>query len=137
MRGITIGKDGSSEIEAFGSMNNGATPDGKLIVGLWFDMMMNQQQGYTIANGVFTPFMVPGSNFTAAWDVNADGMIVGAFRVGTTVRGFARSGDSYSTIYYPGSAITRAFGINDSGDIVGHYVQGGVTRAFLAREVEE
>ena len=137
MRGITIGKDGSSEIEAFGSMNNGSTPDGKLIVGLWFDMMMNQQQGYTIENGVFTPFMVPGSNFTAAWDVNADGVIVGVFRVGTTFRGFARSGDSYSTIYYPGSAITRAFGINDSGDIVGSYVLGGMTYAFVAREVED
>ena len=137
MRGITIGKDGSSEIEAFGSMNNGATPDGKLIVGLWFDMMMNQQQGYTIENGVFTPFMVPGSNFTAAWDVNADGVIVGVFRVGTTFRGFTRSGDSYTTVYYPGSVITRAFGINDSGDIVGSYVLAGVTYAFVAREVEE
>jgi uncharacterized membrane protein len=137
MRGITIGKDGSSEIEAFGSMNNGATPDGNLIVGLWFNMMMNQQQGYTIENGVFTPFTVPGSNFTAAWDVNADGVIVGVYRVGTTFRGFARSGESYTTIYYPGSAITRAFGINDNGDIVGNYVLTGVTYAFLARAVEE
>ena len=137
MRGITIGKDGPSEIEAFGSMNNGATPDGNLIVGLWFNMMMNQQQGYTIENGVFTPFTVPGSNFTAAWDVNADGVIVGVFRVGTTFRGFARSGESYTTIHYPGSAITRAFGINDSGDIVGHYVLAGVTYAFVAREVED
>ncbi|HEX6189677.1 MAG TPA: hypothetical protein VFZ40_16495 [Pyrinomonadaceae bacterium] len=137
MRGITIGKDGPSEIEAFGSMNNGATPDGNLIVGLWFNMMMNQQQGYTIENGVFTPFTVPGSNFTAAWDVNADGVIVGVFRVGTTFRGFARSGESYTTIHYPGSAITRAFGINDSGDIVGNYVLGGVTYAFVARVVEE
>jgi hypothetical protein len=137
MRGIIIGKDGPSEIEAFGSMNNGATPDGNLIVGLWFNMMMNQQQGYTIENGVFTPFTVPGSNFTAAWDVNADGVIVGVFRVGTSFRGFARSGESYTTIHYPGSAITRAFGINDSGDIVGHYVLGGVTYAFVAREVED
>ena len=137
MRGIRIGKDGSSEIEAFGSMNNGATPDGKLIVGLWFDMMMNQQQGYMIENGVFTPFIVPGSNFTAAWDVNSDGVIVGVFRVGTTFRGFARSGDNYTTIHYPGSSITRAFGINDSGDIVGSYVLAGVTYAFVARVVEE
>ena len=54
-----------------------------------------------------------------------------------TVRGFARSGDSYATIHYPGSAVTRAFGINAGGDIVGHYVLGGVTRAFLAREIED
>jgi hypothetical protein len=99
--------------------------------------MMNQQQGYTIENGVFTPFMVPGSNFTAAWDINSDGVIVGVFRAGTTFRGFARSGESYTTIHYPGSAITRAFGITDRGDIVGHYVLAGVTHAFVAREVEE
>jgi uncharacterized membrane protein len=137
MRGITIGRDGTSEIDAFGSMNNGATPDGKFIVGLWFDMMMNQQQGYTIESGVFTPFMVPRSNLTAAWDVNPDGVIVGVYRIGTTVRGFARSGESYTTIHYPASTVTRAFGINDSGHIVGHYVLGGITYAFVARVVDE
>jgi hypothetical protein len=143
MRGITIGKDGaSSEIDAFGSMNNGATPDRHLIVGFWFNMMDNQQQSYTLENGVFTSFMVPGSNLTNAWDVNPDGAIVGVYRVGSTVRGFLRTEDelgalNYTTIHYPGSTATRAFGINAGGDIVGNYVLGGVTYAFLAREVED
>jgi probable HAF family extracellular repeat protein len=142
MRGITIGKDGATEIDAFGSMNNGATPDLQLIVGLWFNMMDNQQQSYTIEHGVFTSFMVPGSNLTNAWDVNPDGAIVGVYRVGSTVRGFLRTKDdldqvNYATIHYPGAAATRAFGINAGGDIVGSCVIGGVTYAFLAREVEE
>ena len=137
MRGVTIGKDGASEIDAYGSMNNGATPDLQLMVGFWFNMMDNQTQGYMIENGVFTSFMVPGSNATNAWDVNPDGAIVGAFRVGTTLRGYVKTGETYTTIHYPGSTTTQAFGINPSGDIVGNYGLGGVTYAFLASEVEE
>ena len=141
MRGVRIGKDGASEIDAFGSMNNGATPGLDLIVGFWFNMMDNQTQGYMIENGVFSSFMVPGSNSTAAWDVNPDGAIVGVYSFGippaVTTRGFLKIGEAYTTIHYPGSAVTRAFGINPRGDIVGNYVVGGVTRAFLAREVED
>ena len=137
MRGVIIGKHGASEIDAFSSMNNGATPDLGLIVGFWFNMMDNKTQGYMIENGVFTSFMVPGSSSTAAWDVNPDGAIVGVYNVGTTVRGFLKTGETYTTIHYPGSTATRAFGINAKGDIVGNYAAGGVTRAFLAREVEE
>lgn len=147
MRGITIGKYGTSamlgrygasEIYAFASMQNGATPDLRLFVGFWFNMMDNQPQGYMIENGVFTSFMVPGSNGTNAWDVNPDGAIVGVYRVGTnTLRGFVKTGETYVTIHYPESTNTQALGINAGGDIVGNYVLGGVTRAFLAREVEE
>ncbi|MEO8435367.1 MAG: hypothetical protein ABI596_10775 [Pyrinomonadaceae bacterium] len=137
MRGVTIGKDGPLEIEAFGSMNNGATPDLRVIVGFWFNMMDNQQESYKIEDGVFTPFMKPGSNLTNAWDINPDGVIVGVYRVGSTVRGFVRTGDSYATIHYPGSTVTRTFGINDSGDVVGNYMLAGATYAYLARVIEE
>lgn len=137
MRGITIGTQGTSEIAAFGSMQNGATPDLRLLVGFWFNMMDNQQQGYIIENGVFTSFMVPGSNATNAWDVNPDGAIVGVYSVGSSVRGFIKTGENYAKIDYPGSTATPAFGINAGGDIVGNYVQGGVTSAFLSRAVEE
>lgn len=135
MRGVIIGRDGASEIDAFGSMNNGATPDLRLMVGFWFNMMDNQSQGYMIENGVFTSFMVPGSNATNAWDVNSDGAIVGVYSVGPTVRGFVKTGETYTTIHYPGSTVTRAFGINSRGDIVGNYGLGGVTFAYLARVV--
>jgi hypothetical protein len=100
-------------------------------------MMDNQQQSYMIENGVFTSFMVPGSNLTNAWDVNPDGAIVGVYRVGTTLRGFLRTEDddldevTYTTIHYPGSAVTRAFGINAGGDIVGNYVLGGDGGRYL------
>ena len=137
MRGVIIGRDGASEIDAFGSMNNGATPDLQLMVGFWFNMMDDQTQGYMIENGVFTSFMVPGSNATSAWDVNPDGAIVGQYIVGTTLRGFVKTGETYTTIHYPGSTVTRAFGINARGDIVGNYVLGGVTSAFLTREDED
>jgi uncharacterized membrane protein len=138
MKGVIIARDGgASEIDAFGSMNNGATPDLRLMVGFWFNMMDNQSQGYMIENGVFASFMVPGSNATNAWDVNPDGAIVGVYSVGTTVRGFVKTGETYTTIHYPGSTVTRAFGINARGDIVGNYVLGGVTRAFLARALED
>ena len=136
MRGVIIGRDAASEVDAFGSMNNGATPDLRLMVGFWFNMMDNQSQGYMIENGVFTSFMVPGSNATNAWDVNPDGAIVGVYSVGTTIRGFLKTGETYTTIHYPGSTVTRAFGINARGDIVGNYVLGGVIRAFLARQTE-
>lgn len=143
MRGVRIGRDGASEIDAFSSMNNGATPDLRRTVGWWVDMMLNapqgQTQGYIIQDGVFTPFMVPGSNGTQAWDVNLGGAIVGQYNVGTTVRGFLRTEDgdqaTYTTIHYRGATTTRAFGINARGDIVGNYVLDGVTRAFLAPEV--
>lgn len=137
MRGVTIQSDGASEIDAFGSMNNGATPGLDLMVGFWFNMMDNQTQGYMMADGVFISFMVPGSSSTAAWDVNPDGAIVGVYSVGNTVRGFVKTGETYTTIRYPGSVATRAFGINAAGDIVGNYAVGGVTRAFIAREVED
>lgn len=137
MRGVVIGKDGASEIDAFGSMNNGATPDRQLMVGFWFNMMDNQQQGYTIENGVFSSFMVPGSTATNAWDVNPEGSIVGVYSVGAAVRGFVKTGETYLTIQYPGSTGTRVFGVNPRGDLVGNYVLGGVTRAFLAREIED
>lgn len=133
MRGVTIGSHSASEIGAFASMQNGATPDLHLLVGFWFNMMDNQTQGYMIENGVFTSFMVPGSAATLAWDVNPDGAIVGVYNVGTTVRGFLKTGETYATIHYPGSTATRAFGINAGGDIVGNYTLSGVTYAFLAR----
>ena len=139
MRGITIGNGWWSEISAYSSMHYGATPDLGMIVGRWTDTAINQQQGYVIQNGVFDPFIVPGSNLTQAWDVNPDGNIVGVYRISgtTTFRGFLRVGDTYTTIHYPLSLHTRAFGINPKGDVVGSYVAGGTTYGFVARRIDE
>jgi uncharacterized membrane protein len=133
MRGIVMGRDGNSEIDANASMHNGATPNGKRIVGLYMNMDAgNRTEGYVIEDGVFTPFLVPGSNFTAAWDMNPVGDIVGIYRTGTVFHGFLLRDGRYVSIDVPGATATRAFGTNAGGAIVGSYIAGGRTRGFLA-----
>jgi len=137
MVGITINAQGvGSEIDAYASMHNGATPDRRLIVGLYTNTTMTpaRQEGYVIEDGQFTPFMVPGSNFTTAWDVNPRGEIAGVYRDAALNRfhGYVRDGDDYVTLDFPDASATRAFGINAGGDVVGTFVKAGVTRAFVA-----
>jgi uncharacterized membrane protein len=135
MRGIVMSKQGDDELDAFSSMNNGATPDRRRIVG-WYinmDVTPNRQEGYVVDDGVFTPLLVPGSNLTAAWDVNPAGDIVGAYRDASGVHGYVLTTDGYVPLNFPGATATRAFGINARGDIVGAYVAGGRTIGFVAR----
>lgn len=132
MVGVVIAASGNSEIDAFASMHNGATPDLRRIAGLFTNMETGQGQGYVIDDGVFTPFMVPGSNFTAAWDVNPAGDVAGIYRAGTVFYGFVMSRAGFVTIEFPGALATRVFGINAGGDVVGSYVLGGRTFGFLA-----
>jgi uncharacterized membrane protein len=135
MRGVRFGADGTSdETDVPASMHNGATPDGGLLVGLFTDMMTGRGEGYVIEDGEFTPFVVPGSNFTAAWDVSPRGEIAGVYRdTANRFHGFVRDGDDYVTLDVPGAAATRAFGINAGGDVVGAFVDAaGRTRAFIA-----
>ena len=136
MKGIVISRDGSSEIDQFASMNNGATPDHRRIVGLYTNMMAARQEGYLIDDGVFTPLLVPGSLSTAAWDMNPVGEIVGVYRNSAGFHGFLLSHDreDYVSIDVPGAAATRAFGINPRGAVVGSYVAGGRTHGFLASQ---
>ena len=130
MDGVVIAGTQTSEINKFASMNNGATPNGELIVGFYTDMMMTK--GYTINEGVFNDFMVPGSTLTTAWDVNPRGDIVGVYRNATGFHGYVRTGAGYTTLDAPGASATRAFGVNARGDVVGTYVIAGVTHGFLA-----
>jgi hypothetical protein len=133
MRGIRMGREGSTEIDEFASMNNGATPDGRRIVGLYTNMMANNRtEAYIIDNGVFTPFLVPGSNLTTAWDVNPRGDVVGVYRDASGFHGYVMTTEGIATIDVPGASATRAFGINARGDVIGTYVAGGVTHSFLA-----
>lgn len=131
MDGVMIARDGASEINQFASMNNGATPDGRLVVGFYTNMQSGQTRGYTIDDGVFNDFMVPGSVQTAAWDINPRGDIVGVYRNAAGFHGFVRTGTGYTTLDAPGASATRAFGTNARGDVVGIYVLGGVTHGFL------
>jgi uncharacterized membrane protein len=133
MKGFMVSREGYSETEVFASMHNGATPDRRHIVGLYRNMEAgNRGEGYRIDDGVFTSLLAPGSTFTAAWDINPAGQIVGVYRNATGRHGFVLTDEGYVTIDFPGATETRAFGINSRGDVVGRYVAGGVTHGYLA-----
>ena len=134
MRGVAIMPDGStSETDAFGSMHNGATPNGTMITGLFANMMTNRSESYVIKNGEFSEFVVPGSTSTSAWDANARGEIAGVYRDPSgRFHGFVRDGDRYLSVDVPAATATRVFGINAGGDVVGAFVDSaGRTRAFI------
>lgn len=133
MRGIIVGREGYAELDQFASMENGGTPDGRLVVGLYTNMA-GKQQGFLIDDGVFKPLFVGDVPTTAAWDMNPAGEIVGVYRNSAGVHGFVQRADGYSSIDVPvpGTSATRAFGINPRGDVVGTYVASGVVHGFLA-----
>jgi hypothetical protein len=141
MYGFARTASGDSSTNVPASMNNGATPDGSTIVGLYSDltMMPSPTHGYVIQNGSFQSFDVPGSKFTAAWDINPRGSIVGEFQDLTGVfHGFLRTDDGYAYIDFPAAIGTHALGINRRGAIVGTYTDtNNVTHGFLGVPVDE
>jgi probable HAF family extracellular repeat protein len=135
MHGMVVSRRGFDAIAEATTMHNGATPDGRLIVGLFTDMMDNRGKGYLFNGSRFTPFEVPGATSTAAWDINPAGVVVGVYRdAGGLFHGFTYDGQSFGRVDMPGATATRVFGINASGDLVGAYVDtGGRTHGFLAQ----
>jgi len=133
MHGMQLTAEGFSAIDVPASMNNGTSPGGKRIAGMYTDMM-NHTHGYLIKRGVFNPFDVPGSVFTAAWDMNPSGEIVGVYTDAANItHGFLRAGEDYRSIDFPGATRTRAFGINAHGDVVGTYMDAANrVHGFLA-----
>lgn len=116
------------------SMNNGATPGGNMIVGLWTDMS-NHRHGFVVRDGSFQSFDVLGSILTAIWDINPEQQFVGTYIDNTGHRhGFLQLPDGSAPINLdvPGAAATIAFGINPDGVIVGQYMASGHTHGFLA-----
>jgi hypothetical protein len=136
MRGAAInGRDLSeyAEVDLFASMNNGATPDGELIVGLYTDMDTMRGRGYVVTGGSVIPFDVPGSTFTAAWDVNPAGHVAGVYRDSAGFHGFVWANLRFRTVDYPGAAATRVFGINGRDTVVGTYIDAaGRVHGFVA-----
>jgi hypothetical protein len=120
-------------LNGIGFMHNGVSPGGEIRVGLFMDTTLNRGRGYILRDGVVIPFDYPGATLTQAWDVNAQGDVVGVYRDSAgRIHGFLRSAHGeFSSIDVPNATLTRAFGINTSGDIVGTYIAGGVQRAFL------
>jgi probable HAF family extracellular repeat protein len=128
MRGIAINSHDTSETREtglFASMNNGSTPDGSVVVGLYTDMDTGKGHAYLLYGDSTIPFDVPGSTLTSGWDVNAEGQVVGAYRDGNNkFHGFLWADLRFASIDYPEATATRAFGINGRGDVVGAYVDG-------------
>jgi probable HAF family extracellular repeat protein len=134
MHGMAVSRRGFEEIAESRTMHNGATPDGKFIVGLFTDMADNRGKGYTYDGITLTPFEVPGAALTAAWDVNPSGVIVGVYQDSAgRFHGFRYDGQAFASVDVPGSRATRVFGINAGGDMVGAFVDAaGRTHGFLA-----
>jgi hypothetical protein len=125
-----------TRIDVPASMHTGATPDGKIIVGLYSDLtlMPPATHGYLIENGSFQSFDVPNSTFTQGWDINPAGNIVGDFKDNAGMfHGFLRTASGYTSIDFPAAVAGHAFGTNPEGAIVGVYTDAnGETHGFLA-----
>ena len=135
MFGMAMSRRGVERITEPASMHNGATPDGQMIVGLFTDMMDGRGKAYIVRRGVFSPFEVPGSTQTAAWDVNPAGLVVGVYRdTAGAFHGFTYDGQAFGRVDVPGATATRVFGVNLHGDMVGNFVDAsGRTHGFLAQ----
>jgi hypothetical protein len=139
MHGMMLHGMSASAIDMPASMNNGATPGLRKVVGLFTDMDMgNRGRAYVIEDGVFTPFDAPGSTYTDAWDMNPAGTIVGSFADNAGRRhGYLLERGTFTTIDFPGAVYTDVFGINPRGDIVGKFrdVANGPFHGYVATRV--
>ena len=123
------------------SMNNAATPDGSLIVGLYTPPGASRAHGFTVQNGLWADYMFPGSTATQNWGINPNGDFVGAYRDASGhFHGFLQPGDGSTPIPIdyrdPVTRVeaiqTRAFAINPAGVIVGLFVDGTGEHGFVA-----
>jgi probable HAF family extracellular repeat protein len=136
------------------SMNNGATPGGRIVGGFFMDMF-NQQHGYLVRDGMLEIYDASRTaTLTAIWDVAANGQFVGTYReageIPTKRHAFLQKPDGSEPITLdftcqepagcagaPFGAVafaTVAFGVNPDGVIVGQYllVNGGAVHGFVA-----
>jgi hypothetical protein len=115
-----------------GSMNNGATPDGSIIVGLYVDPPdpSGQYHGYIVHDGTFHPYDIPGSVATQIWGINPAADFVGLYDdTNGNEHGFVQrwGAATSTTIDVPAgppfnATLTDAFAINPAGAIVGLYI---------------
>ena len=76
----------------------------------------------------YTTIDPPGSTYTIANSINAEGQIVGLYQNSNGVEhGFLNSGGIYTTIDPPGSIETVADSINSKGQIIGWYFDSNGT----------
>jgi hypothetical protein len=95
-----------------------------LLVGSYLPIVNDvvQEIGFTLQNGVYSTFTVPGSYETEINGVNDAGTMVGAYGVENQgIFGFILSGGKMTTVQYPGAVETYLEGINNKGQMVGYY----------------
>ncbi len=126
------------------SMNNAATPDGSIIVGLYTPAGSSRAHGFTVQNGVLTDYRFPGSVATQIWGINPNGDFVGLYRNApgvAGVHGFLQPGDGSAPvsvnfidpITHDQAVQTQAYGINPAGAIVGAYYDANLAQhGFVA-----
>lgn len=121
------------------SMNNGATPGGRVIVGLFNDAV--RRHGFIVQDGVFYPYDVPSATvtLTAIWDINPRGQFVGTYADGTGRHGFLQNPDGSAPVQVDvtGQTNTVVVGINPSGVIVGTYTIGFATHGFIGVPIHD
>jgi len=115
------------------TMHNGVTPGGETIIGLHFPAP-GQSRGYVLTRDTFTFLDAPGSTSTQAWDLNANGTIVGQYDAGGRTHGFYYDQGGLVAIDVPGSSMTVARGINPRGEIVGVFNDAAGAHGFVLRE---
>jgi pimeloyl-ACP methyl ester carboxylesterase len=78
---------------------------------------------FTLINGQYSSFDVPGANYTTANGINDAGEIVGDGWGPTSANGYLLSGGQFSSIMATSdpTAITSAQGINNARTIIGYY----------------
>jgi hypothetical protein len=107
-----------------GTMHNGITRHGRIIVGVWFPTP-TEFHAYKVEKGDYQLLDIPNSISSDARDVNPSGETIGFFiDSAKNTHGFLLSKGEFTTIDFPGADVvsTQARGINPQGDIVGFYV---------------
>jgi uncharacterized membrane protein len=124
MHGYVYQNGSYESLPVTGTMHNGITRDGRIIVGVWWPTP-TEFHAYKVENGVYALLDLPSyAVLSDARDVNSSGEIVGYFIDSSNKNhGFLLNKHGFSTIDFPGANVvfTRALGINPEGDVVGVY----------------
>jgi uncharacterized membrane protein len=133
MHGYVFQDGAYQSLSVPGTMNNGITRDGRIIVGVWFPTM-SEFHAYKVENGVYALLDLPSDAVLSdARDVNPSGEIDGFFVDSSNKNhGFLLNMEGFHSIDFPGAVFTRAFGIDPEGNIVGYYMtKDGLTHGFV------
>ena len=108
-----------------GTMNNGITEDGRIIVGVVYPTP-TEFHAYKVEDGVYALLNLPANVVSSfPWTVNSSGEIVGYFvDSANETHGFLLDNADFTQIDFPGVNVvsTQARDIDTEGDIVGFYL---------------